>query len=224
MSNSTDCSALVVKDGRSIEFKNTDNTHSIKMRNNNGVLETDTDGSVFSLPNIIKAVGFDYFYKAINTKILINETNTDNQGNTTNIIEKLEDKHSSYSNFVDLPKTDSNYFVKLSGDDLGKIQYKGNTLVGNIIARVCMSTLNGTNLYDIRMLKNGTIIKDAISYQKVESGFYSSGTLYLSINVELQNDDKIEVHVSHVISGNVNGTTNTQIVALQFSFLGYLVT
>ena len=169
MSNGTDCSALVVKDGRSIEFKNIYNTHRIKMRNNNGVLETTTEGSALLSLNTIKAVGLDYFYKAVNTKILINETNTDNQGSTTNIIEKLEDKHSSYSNFVDLPKTDSNYFVKLSGDDLGKIQYKGDTLVGNIIARVCMSTLNGTNLYDIRMLKNGIIIKDAISYQKVES-------------------------------------------------------
>lgn len=217
----TDCSAIVIKDGKSLEFRNADNTHSIKIRNNNGVLESDP---VLLSPKVISAVGFDYFYRATDTEILISKTNNNNQGSTTNIIERLEDKYPEYSTFIDLPKTESNYFVKLTGDDIGKIQYKGSNLMGNVIARICMSTLNNTNLYDIRILKNGIIIKDAISYQKIEDGFYSSGTLYLSINVELQNDDKLEVHSSHVVSNNTNNTTNTEVIAVQFSFLGYLIT
>ncbi len=220
-----DCS-LIIKNGKCIELKNSDNTQSIKLKNNEGILETSTNGTFAPLLKTFKSIGFDYFYKHINTDIPVSKTDQNDQGSTTPIIHDLESSHPSNSVFIDQPKTQNNYFLSLTGAEIGKFQYKGSAIHGNIIARICLATKDDqTNLYSIYIAKNGTeIINNALSYQKIEEDYFSSGALYLSVNTELQNDDTLEIHISHVVSNNqTNDTTNTQIIALQFSFLGHLM-
>ena len=218
-------SSIIIKDGNCLELKTADNQNGIKVKNNNGILEALVNDSAISLIKTLKSIGFDYFYKDLNTDIQINKTNQSDQGTTTNIIKEIETNYPQKSIFSNLPQTINNYFNQLTGADLGSFQYTGSPIHGNIIARICLASKNNTSLYSIHILKNGNnIVNNAISYQKIEDDFYSSGALYLSINTELTNNDKLEIRVSHVVSNNnTNGTTNTQIIALQFSFLGHLM-
>ena len=104
----------------------------------------------------------------------------------------------------------------------GIVTYNGTkTVSGNVIARVSASSIGSTKVFRITVFQNSTLVNaNAISYTRIEDEDYSSGTLYISVNVTLAPSDTLRLGVSD-ISGATN-TTTCNVVAYQFSFLGFL--
>ena len=104
--------------------------------------------------------------------------------------------------------------------NIGQITYNGTKdVTGNVIARVSASAV-GTAVYRISIFKNVTMIDAAaMSYTRIESGNYGSGALYISCNISLSTGDTLDIAISDTTTAG--NTTTCNVVAYQFSFLGY---
>lgn len=236
--------AIKIKNGKSIKLMNENNTNSIEIKNNNGKILIIKDESINVLNNLLVPVAFDYYFKDNdpnrnnnqNRVINVNKINFNDENTLehTEIIKKLEEKiisnPSTHTSIIFNSRIDNQNNDYFDLTDEKSIKYKGSLSVsGNLIARVCLaSKTNSTNLYSIRISKkmdggNWIPIPNVISYNKIEDDFYSSGALYLSINSILEANDEMKIEISNIINGNSGNIVDTQIIALQFSFLGYIL-